>query len=338
MNLNSLWFILGAILYAGFFLLEGFDFGVGMLMPILGKNDSERRAILETIGPHWDANEVWLITAGGATFAAFPRWYGAMFSGFYPLLLLLLLALIARGAAIEFRSRLPGAAWRGVWDGAIAIGSLLAAGTLGAVFGNLLRGTPINADGIYAGDWLAPFNLYSLICGAAAVCLFLLHGGNFLGLKLDGALGQRARAAARRLWFAALVSVGGFLLLTFLQTDIHRRLGYGSLALPVGLMLGMLIIGYCLRRKRDGWAFFFGGVMVVFFAAAFFIALYPRVMVSSMQPAFSLTVYTAASSDYTLNVMTIVALIFVPVVVLYQAWSYWVFRRRIETDREEEGY
>jgi cytochrome d ubiquinol oxidase subunit II len=338
MNLNSLWFILVAVLYAGFFLLEGFDFGVGMLMPILGKNDRQRRAILSTIGPHWDANEVWLITAGGATFAAFPRWYAAMFSGFYPLLLLLLLALIARGAAIEFRSRLPGAAWRGVWDGAIAIGSLLAAGTLGAVFGNLLRGTPIDASGMYAGNWLAPFNLYSLICGAAAVCLFLLHGGNFLGLKLDGELGQRARAGARRLWFAALILVLGFLSFTFLQTDVVRRLGSGSIILPLVLILGMLLIGYFLRRKRDGWAFFFGGATVVFFAAAFFIALYPRVMVSSLQPSFSLTIYTAASSDYTLNVMTIVALIFVPVVVLYQAWSYWVFRKRIGTDREEEGY
>jgi len=338
MNLNLLWFVLVAVLYAGFFLLEGFDFGVGMLMPFLGKNDLERRAILSTIGPHWDANEVWLITAGGATFAAFPRWYAALFSGFYPVLLLLLLALIARGAAIEFRSRLPGPRWRGAWDGAIAIGSLVAAGTLGAVFGDLLRGTPIDAAGMYRGDWLSPFNLYSLICAAAAVSLFLLHGANFLGLKLEGELGQRARAAASRLWFAAMMLVIGFLAFTFLQTDVAGRLGVRSLLLPLGMILGILMIGYCLRRKRDGWAFLFGGATVVFYAAAFFLALFPRVMVSSLQTDFSLTIYSAASSDYTLRVMTIVALLFVPVVVLYQAWSYWVFRKRIGTDREEESY
>jgi cytochrome d ubiquinol oxidase subunit II len=338
MNLAILWFVLVAVLYAGFFLLEGFDFGVGMLLPILGKNDSERRAILSAIGPHWDANEVWLITAGGATFAAFPRWYAAMFSGFYPLLLILLLALIARGAAMEFRNRLSGAAWRRAWDGAIALGSLIAAAILGAVFGNLLRGTPIGAGGVFTGEWSAPFNAYSLICAAAAVGLFLLHGANFLGLKLDGELGQRARTAARRLWFAALALIAGFLLLTFLLTDVPARLGWGSLFLPAGMILGALAVGYFLRRNRFGWAFIFGGVTVVFFAALFFIALYPRVMVSSLQEDFSLTITNAASSGYTLNVMTIVALIFVPVVVLYQAWSYWVFRRRIQAGSEEEGY
>ncbi len=338
MNLNIVWFLLVAVLYAGFFLLEGFDFGVGMLMPFLGRDDSERRAILGTIGPHWDANEVWLITAGGATFAAFPRWYAAMFSGLYPLLLILLLALIARGSAIEFRSRLPGAAWRRAWDSAIAVGSLLAAATLGAVFGNLLRGTPLDAGGTFAGNVLAGFNLYSLISAAAAVGLFLLHGANFLGMKLDGEPGIRARDAARRLWFAAALLVAVFLAATFLQTDVSRRLGIGSLILPLGLILGLSLIGYCLRIRRDGWAFVFGGMTVVFYAAAFFIALYPRVMVSSLDPSLSLTITTAASSEYTLRVMTIVAAIFVPVVVIYQAWSYWIFRKRVGTDREEEGY
>ena len=272
MNLNLLWFVLVAVLYAGFFLLEGFDFGVGMLMPFLGKDDPERRAILNTIGPHWDANEVWLITAGGATFAAFPRWYAAMFSGLYPLLLILLLALIARGAAIEFRSRLAGVAWRRVWDSAIAAGSLLAAAMLGAVFGNLLRGTPLDANGTVVGSVLAGFNLYSVICAAAAVGLFLLHGANFLGMKLDGEPGRRARKAARRLWCVALILAVIFLAATFLQTDVSDRLAYGSLLLPLGMILGLLLIGYCLWRARDGWAFVFGGVTVVFYTAVFFIA------------------------------------------------------------------
>ena len=338
MNLNILWFLLVAVLYAGFFLLEGFDFGVGMLMPFLGRDDSERSAILRTIGPHWDANEVWLITAGGATFAAFPRWYAAMFSGLYPLMLILLLALIARGAAIEFRGRLPGQLWRRAWDSAIAVGSLLAAATLGAVFGNLLRGMALDTGGTFVGNVLAGFNLYGLICAAAAVGLFLLHGANFLGMKQDGDAGMRARGAARRLWFAAALLVLVFLAATFLQTDVSRRLGIGSLILPLGLILGLLLIGYCLRIRRDGWAFVFGGMAVVFFAAAFFLALFPRVMVSTLQPDFSLTISTAASSEYTLRVMTIAAAIFVPIVVLYQAWSYWIFRKRIGTDREEEGY
>ncbi len=338
MNLNIVWFLLVAVLYAGFFLLEGFDFGVGMLIPFLGRDDPERRAILRTIGPHWDANEVWLITAGGATFAAFPRWYAAMFSGLYPLLLVLLLALIARGAAIEFRSRLPGPRWRRSWDAAIAVGSLLAAGTLGAVFGNLLRGTPLNGGGTFVGNVLAGFNLYGLTSAAAAVGLFLLHGANFLGMKQDGEAGLRARHAARRLWFAASVCAAVFLAATFWQTDVSRRLGFGSLLLPLGFVLGLALMGYCLRIRRAGWAFVACAATVVFFAAVFFLALFPRVMVSSLDPSFSLTIYTAASSQYTLRVMTIVASIFVPVVVLYQAWSYWIFRKRIEPDREEEGY
>jgi cytochrome d ubiquinol oxidase subunit II len=338
MQLNVLWFILVAVLYAGFFFLEGFDFGVGILLPFLGKNDSERRAVLGAIGPHWDANEVWLITAGGATFAAFPGWYAAMFSGMYPLLLMLLLALIARGAAIEFRNRLPGARWRGAWDVAIAGGSLAAAVALGAVFGNLLGGLPLDADGIATGGGTAPFNLYGLICGASAAGLFLLHGANFLGLKLNGGLGGRARAAAKGLWAAALGLAAAFLAATFLGTDLPERLGYGALFLPAGLLLGLSLIGSCLWKKRAGWAFVFGSLTVVFFAAAFFLALYPRVMVSSTQAEYSLTVAGAASSDYTLRVLTIVALIFLPIVIAYQAWSYWVFRRRITAGEEQEGY
>jgi cytochrome d ubiquinol oxidase subunit II len=338
MQLNVLWFILVAVLYAGFFLLEGFDFGVGMLLPFLGRNDSERRAVLGAIGPHWDANEVWLITAGGATFAAFPGWYAAMFSGLYPLLLILLLALIARGAAIEFRGRMPGARWRGAWDAAIALGSLTASVVLGAVFGNLLGGIPLGENGIPTGGGLAPFNLYALVCGAAVAGLFLLHGANFLGLKLNGEPGGRVRAAAKGLWVAALALSAAFLAATFLRTDLPARLGYGALFLPAGMLLGLALIGVCLWKRRAGWAFVFGSLTVVFFAAAFFLALYPRVMVSSLGPEYSLTVAGAASSEYSLRVMTIVSLIFLPIVIAYQAWSYWVFRRRVAAGEEEEGY
>jgi cytochrome d ubiquinol oxidase subunit II len=338
MDLPTVWFLLVAFLYAGFFLLEGFDFGVGILVPFLGRSDPERRALLDAIGPHWDANEVWLITAGGATFAAFPRWYAAMFSGMYPLLLLLLLALIARGAAIEFRSRMPGSSWRAAWDSAVALGSLLAAGILGAVFGNLLRGLPIGAGGVYAGEWSAPFNGYALICGSAAVALFLLHGANFLGLKLGGDLGRRARNAARYLWFTALGFAVLFLAGTFRETDVFARLGYGSLLMAAGMVLGLLGIGWCLWRNREGWAFFAGSLTVAYFAAEFFLALFPRVMVSRLREEYSLSISAAASSDYTLQVMTVVALVFVPIVIAYQVWSYWVFRRRIAGGPEDGGY
>lgn len=338
MDLNQLWFVLVAVLYAGFFFLEGFDFGVGMLLPLLGRNDLERRTILNAIGPHWDANEVWLITAGGATFAAFPQWYATMFSAFYPVLFLLLLALIARGVAFEFRGRGSGAAWRGAWDAAIWIGSLLPALILGALFANLLRGVPIDGHMIYAGDLLAPVNPYSLVCGLAVVSIFLLHGANFLGLKLEGELGERARAAGRRLWPAALFLTFVFLAFTFSSTDIFNRLGYGSILLPVGTIAGMVLIRYFLGRKRDGWAFAFGGLTILLLAAIFFTALFPRVMVSSLRPDFNLTIYTAAASDYSLRVSTIVALIFIPVVVIYQAWSYWIFRKRIKADPERLEY
>ncbi len=338
MDLNRVWFFLVAVLYTGFFFLEGFDFGVGMLLPFLGKDDSQRRAILGTIGPHWDANEVWLITAGGATFAAFPRWYADMFSGFYPLLMVLLLALIARGAAIELRDRLADAGWRRAWDGAIAAGSFLAAGTFGAILANLLRGTPIDAAGMYVGDWLAPFTLYGLIGGLTAIGLCLLHGANFLNLKLEGGLGEGAREAALRLWTAALLLVMVFLIFTFASTDVYRRLGFGSFLLPAVLVAGMALIRYFLGRKNSVWAFISGGLTLVGFAATIFVALFPRVMISSIQTDFSLTIYTAASSDYTLRVMTVVALIFLPIVVAYQAWSYWVFRRRIMPGTEDSGY
>jgi cytochrome bd ubiquinol oxidase subunit II len=330
-DLNQLWFGLIALLFAGFFFLEGFDFGVGMLAPFLGRKDADRGLILRAIGPHWDANEVWLITAGGATFAAFPRWYAAMFSGLYPLLLILLLALIARGAAVEFHSRLPGAAWRTAWSWTAAAGSFTAALMLGAVFGNLVRGIPIDAAGNATGGWGAPFNPFSLICGAAAAGLFLLHGANFLSLKLEGDLAGRARASAGQFWMTALALVA--LVIVFSPANLNP----GAIAVWIGILACLALAGFLLSRKRDGWAFLFGGLAILAYLASFFIALYPRVIVASPSAANSLTIYSAASSGYTLGVMTVVAAIFVPLVVAYQAWSYWVFRERVKGG-EEEGY
>ncbi len=338
MDLNQLWFILIAVLYAGFFFLEGFDFGVGMQLPFLGRNDLERRAILNTIGPHWDANEVWLITAGGATFAAFPVWYAAMFSGFYPLLFVLLLALIARGVAFEFRGRREAAGWRAAWDWALAAGSLIAAGTLGILFGNLLRGIPVDAGGNFTGSRLDLINPFSLMCGSVTIGLFLLHGANFLGLKMDGEMGVRAKDRARRLFFGAAVLV--LILIPFVSQTIAAggQVTTGMAYAWGGMVLALLLCGNFLRIHREGWAFVFGGIAILGWTASFFVSLYPRVMISSIRLEFSLTIYNAAASDYALRVLTVVAAVFVPVVILYQAWSYWVFRRRIKADPQQLEY
>jgi cytochrome bd ubiquinol oxidase subunit II len=338
MDLNQIWFLLIAVLYAGFFFLEGFDFGVGMWMPFLGRNDLERRTILQTVGPHWDANEVWLITAGGATFAAFPQWYAAMFSGFYPLLLLLLLALIVRGVAFEFRGRHPGASWRRAWDAAIGIGSILPPMLLGMVFADLVGGVPMDAHGTYVGNYLDLLQPFACMSGLAVVSLCLLQGANFLAVKTEGELGERAWTAARRVWWCAVPLVILSLWWVYAPRGTEQPIAWKMLAADVITILSVLLAGYFLLKKREGWAFVLGGVSIVSLLSAFFIALFPRVMISSIQSDFSLTIYNAASSDYTLRVMTIVALIFVPVVLAYQAWSYWVFRRRVSANPESLVY
>lgn len=338
MDLNILWFVLIAVLYIGFFFLEGFDFGVGMLLPFLGRTDDERRAVINTIGPHWDGNEVWLITAGGATFAAFPHWYATLFSGFYPAFFLLLLALIVRGVAFEFRSKDDNPRWRRLWDGAIFAGSLLSALLLGVAFANLAKGVPIDAAMTYTGNFWTLLNPYGLLGGLATVAGFLLHGALFLSLKTSDALLARARAAARRLWLPAVGVLFALLVATYFYTDIVAQLGIDPGVAPVASLAALLLAGYFIRRGRDGWAFAMTGAHIALTLVTFFLILYPRVMISSLDPAYSLTIYTAASSPYTLGVMTVVALIFVPVVLAYQGWTYWVFRQRVKTDAKKLVY
>lgn len=338
MNLNILWFLLIAVLYAGFFFLEGFDFGVGMLIPVLGRSDEERRAVRNAIGPHWDGNEVWLVTAGGATFAAFPVWYAALFSGMYPVLFLLLFALIIRGVSFEFRGHLPGLHWRAAWDWAAALASLAAPILLGTVFAGLLRGLPVNGEMNYAGSLWAPFNLYAAFTGLALASIFLLHGAGFLTLKLEGELRERARRIAAGMLPIAAVLGLVFFFLTAWQTDAFGRLGAGGIVLAAAVLLAVLLAGSLQMRGRNGWGFVLGSAAVLLLVGFFFAGLYPRVLVSTIDPAFSLTIYTASSSPYTLRVMSVVAAIFVPLVILYQAWSYWVFRRRLGPAESEMGY
>ena len=338
MDLYILWFVLIAVLYVGFFFLEGFDFGVGMLLPFLGKTDIERRTIINTIGPHWDGNEVWLITAGGATFAAFPHWYATMFSGFYPAMFLLLVALIMRGVSFEFRSKNALPKWRSFWDWAIAIGSFLAAFLLGVAFANLARGVPIDAKMNYTGTFWTLLNPYGLIGGLSNTAGFLLIGSIFLSLKTTGELVERAQKIARKLWVAAVILIFALLVTTYIYTDILQHLGVDPGVVPIASFAAVLLTGYFVFRKQNGWAFAMMGVHLALTLVACFQIMFPRVMISSTDPAFSLTIYNASSSPYTLKVMSIIALIFLPVVLAYQGWTYWIFRKRVVAEPEKLTY
>jgi len=334
-DLNILWFILIAVLYIGFFVLEGFDFGVGLLLPVLGRTDLERRAIINTIGPHWDGNEVWLLTAGGATFAAFPHWYATLFSGFYLPLFLVLVGLIIRGVAFEFRSKSPGAQWRRLWDWGIFVGSLLPALLFGVAFANLTRGVAIDADMNMQSSLFDLLNLYSLLGGVAGVLLFATYGAVFLSLKLTGELETRAAGLARRLWPFAAVAQILFLGASYLETDLLTHIGINPGPLPFAMLATLLVAGlFILRGRNRGWTFALLAFTIAAQTAFTFGLLFPRVMISSLDPAYSLTIYNASSSPYTLTVMSVVALLFVPIVVGYQIWTYWVFRKRVEAKPE----
>jgi cytochrome d ubiquinol oxidase subunit II len=335
--LQILWFILIAVLWIGFFFLEGFDFGVGMLLPFLGKKDEERRAIINTIGSVWDGNEVWLLTAGGATFAAFPEWYATMFSGFYLALFLLLIGLIIRGVAFEYRSKDANPAWRNRFDWMIAIGSFLAALLLGAAFANLARGVPINADKMFTGNLFTLLNPYGLLGGLTTVAIFLLHGANFLGLKLEGEMRNRVNAAARKIW--AVTTVLYILLGVFTYVAGFWARGVVNPGIiPIAAVAVLLLAGYFINRKMEGWSFIMVALNIVLTQVTFFSMTFPNVMLSTTNPDWSLTIYNASSSQYTLTVMSVVALIFVPIVLAYQGWTYYMFRKRISTDKKTLVY
>jgi cytochrome d ubiquinol oxidase subunit II len=329
MNLNALWFILITILFIGFFFLEGFDYGVGMLLPFLGKNDEERRTIISTIGPFWDGNEVWLLTAGGAMFAAFPNWYATLFSGFYLALVLMLVALILRGVAFEFRSKDPRLQWRNFWDWAIFVGSALPGFLWGVAISNIIEGVPIDAHMNYIGGFWNLLNPYALLGGLAFVALFLLHGSIFLSLRTDGLLLEKAYRVASRSWLPATILVLLYVVIGYFVTDVFGRLGVDPGIAALGAGAALLSAGWFISIRRSGWAFLMTGLTIALSTLAIFQGLFPRVMISSLNPAWTLTIYNASSSPYTLTVMTWVALVFVPIVLGYQAWNYWVFRHRL---------
>jgi len=323
-ELTTVWFALIAILWMGYFTLEGFDFGVGMLLPVLAQDDRERRVMINTIGPVWDGNEVWLLVAGGATFAAFPNWYATLFSGFYLPLLLILLALIVRGVAFEYRAKGHGEEWKNRWDAAIVVGSFIPSLLWGVAFANILRGVPIDRDMEYTGGFFNLLNPYALLGGVTTLLLFLTHGAMYTALKTDGPIRERARVLAAKVGVAAAVAAVAFLLWTQLMTG-----NAGSAVLFVLAALALVYGLVSIVQVREGRAFVGTFAALALAVAGLFWALFPDVMVSSTSHLFNLTTSNASSTHYTLTVMTIVAVIMTPIVLAYQGWTYWVFRQRI---------
>ena len=324
MDLPTVWFIVIAVLWTGYFVLEGFDFGVGLLLPAVGRGDTDRRVMINTIGPVWDGNEVWLITAVGATFAAFPAWYAGLLSGFYLPILLIIVALIGRGVAFEYRGKVDDPRWRARWDAAIVAGSAVPAFGWGLIMANVVRGVEIGADGVVSSGLLDLLNPYALLGGATTLALFTLHGAVFLALKTDGPVRRRAMAAARRVAPVAAAAVFGFL--SWTQADHGGGWTGVAAAVAVG---GLLACAAFAGRRREGWAFVATAVTVVAFTAVLFGSLFPAVLPSLTNPAFDLTVANAASAPYTLGVLSWIGAAALPMVIGYQSWSYWVFRRRV---------
>ncbi|MET9671640.1 cytochrome d ubiquinol oxidase subunit II [Streptomyces sp. NPDC006482] len=333
MELHDVWFVLIAVLWIGYFFLEGFDFGVGVLTKLLARDRVEKRVLINTIGPVWDGNEVWLLTAGGATFAAFPEWYATLFSGFYLPLLIILVCLIIRGVAFEYRVKRPEENWQRNWEQAIFWTSLIPAFLWGVAFGNIVRGVKIDAEMEYVGTFWDLLNPYALLGGLVTLTLFTFHGAVFASLKTVGDIRVRARALALKLGLVTAVLALGFLIWT--QVDTGDSWSFAAMLIAVVALVGA--IG-AIKVGREGWSFALSGVTIAAAVAMLFLALFPDVMPSSLDPEWSLTVTNASSSPYTLKIMTWCAAIATPLVLLYQSWTYWVFRKRIGTQHIADAH
>jgi cytochrome bd ubiquinol oxidase subunit II len=338
--LETTWFVLWGILWAVYFMLDGFDLGLGALTPFLAKNDTERRIIYNSMGPFWDGNEVWLITAGGVTFAAFPKAYAVLFSSLYSALMLLLFALILRGVSFEFRGKVDSPKWRAIWDSCVVLGSFLPALLLGVAFANIFRGIPIDADGVYQGTLFTLLNPYGLMGGLLFVFLFLVHGSLWLTIKSEGALQQRAASMARTLWIPLLLAAVAFLVATWFATRLYDNYLKNPLLYVVPLsLIPLLAVGALLMvrvyiQKQHWWRAWFSSCVTIVATTLFgVVGLFPNLLPSSLNPAYNVTIYNAASSPLTLKIMLGVALTFVPVVIAYQAWVYYTFRDKV---REED--
>ncbi|GAB3602738.1 cytochrome d ubiquinol oxidase subunit II [Microbacterium aureliae] len=338
MDLAYVWFFIVGVFFVGYFVLDGFDFGVGMSLPFLGRDEVSRRQIINTIGPVWDLNETWVIVAGACLFAAFPEWYATLFSGFYLALLLILLALIVRGVAFEYRHQRDDARWKKRFDLMIVVGSAVPAFLWGVAVANIVQGVPIDQDFEFTGTLLTLLNPYALLGGLTTLLLFFTHGVYFVALKTDGRVHDEARVLARRSGLAAVAVAAVFLVWT-----IFNAVGAGA-PLLAGVIACAAIAAVTLvmslvfnMRDREGWAFGFGAATIVSAVLTLWLALFPNVMPSSTDPAFSLTIENASSTDYTLTIMTWAAVIFLPLVLLYQGWTYWVFRKRVTRTHIEKA-
>jgi cytochrome d ubiquinol oxidase subunit II len=324
MELTTVWFGVIAFFWIGYFVLEGFDFGVGILLRVIGRNEPERRAAITTIGPVWDGNEVWLIVAGALTFAAFPEWYATLFSGFYLPLFAILVSLILRGVALEYRGKRDDLPWRGRMDTLITIGSLVPALLWGIAFANLVRGVPLDASHEFVGNLGTLLNPFALLGGVTFTVLFVAHGAIFLALKTTGELRERANQLASRTGLAAVVLAVAFLAWAHgLRGDVWSTViaAVAGAALLAGVVAN--------RMGREGWAFLGTAVAVALAVTSLFVAMFPLVMPSTLDPAWSLTTTNAASTAYTLKVLSVIAGASTPLVLLYQGWTYWVFRKRV---------
>lgn len=328
--MEYVWFWIVAFLFVGYFVLDGFDFGVGMSLPFLGKNDVSRRQVINTIGPVWDLNETWVIVAGACLFASFPEWYATLFSGFYLPLLAILLALILRGVSFEYRHQRESAKWKAGFDRMIVIGSAVPALLWGVAFGNIVQGVALDENNIYVGGVLALLNPYALLVGVTTLLLFFLHGVLFVALKTDGQVHDDARRLATLAAVPTILAAAGTVVWTIAMAA-GREAPLLWLVVACGAIAAVALIGAVVlsMRRRDGWAFASGAVSVLFAVVMLFAALFPYVMPSTIDPAFSLTIENASSTPYTLTIMSWTALIALPLVLAYQAWTYWVFRKRV---------
>ena len=326
--LQILWFILIGVLFAGFFFLDGFDFGVGMATRSLAHNEDERSQIIETIGPVWDGNEVWLITAGGAMFASFPYWYATLFSGYYLILLMILVGLIIRGVSFEFRTA-SDPKKQHIWSTALAAGSLIVPFFLGVMFVSMIQGMPIDANGNMNAGFFDYFNVMSIVGGVALVLLTYLHGLNYIALKTIGDIRERARNYAEFLYWILYAGLVVFAVLLFFQTDFFQVRPIGTL-ITVLLIVAFAVLGHVATFKgNEMLAFISSGLTMVSLVAMIFVGMFPRVMISSLGDKYDLLLQNASSTSYTLTVMTIATICLLPFVLAYTIWSYWIFRKRI---------
>ncbi len=339
--LNTIWFLLWGVLWAVYFMLDGFDLGLGILLPGLGKSETDRRLIYRVMEPHWDGNEVWLIAAGGVTFAAFPTTYAAMFSGLYTPLMLILFALILRGVTFAFRDEVEDPRWRRLWDGCLFVGSLLPALLLGVAFANIFQGIPLDKDGIYQGTLFTLLNPYGLAGGLLFVLLFCLHGALWLAVKVEGDLHRRAAATARGLWPWLVVLAVIFLIATRRLTHLwDNYLTYPVLlVLPLAAVAALILIWFFMRQEAWWRAWFASAGTIVGVTLFGVVGLYPNLLPSSLDPAFNLTAFNSSSSQLTLKIMLAVALTFVPLVIAYQTWAHYLFKDKVTHEElEEKGY